>query len=91
MGKEVVLFKTEEPKSVGDTAALLRQLADKLEEGTILLRGGGQEVTLNIPANITLEIKVEEETKKTNVKKSLEIEIEWYPGGDGESAGVTLG
>ncbi len=91
MGRERVLFKTEEPKSTRDTAAFLRVLADRLEEGTVLLKGGGREVTLDIPANITLEIKVEEETKKTKVKKTLEIEIEWYPGGGDADAGVTIG
>ncbi len=90
MGKERVLFKTEEPKSARDTAAFLRLLADKLEAGTISLKGGGQEVTLDIPANITLEIKVEEETKKAKIKKSLEIEIEWYPGDGDDQGGVTI-
>lgn len=90
MGRERTLFKTEEPKSTQETASFLRTLADKIESGNLLLKGNGQEVQLNIPANITLETKVEEEKKKRGMKMSLEVEIEWYLGEGANPTGVSI-
>jgi len=90
MKKERTLFKTEEPKSTRETANFFRILADKLETGTLILKGGEQEVRLDVPANITLETKVEEEQKKQKTKMSLEIEIEWYLGEGSKPTGVSI-
>ncbi len=88
---EIVLFKSEEKKSIQEVAGILRQIADKVESGEVVLSRGAEEVRLKIPANVTLELKVEEETKKYT-KKSLEIEIEWPEGGEEEgSAEVSIG
>lgn len=90
MGKEIVLFKSEERKSIQSVAEFLHQLADKLAENKIILRRGAEEIQVNIPDNVILELKVEEETKKGKTQHSLEIEIEWIEGD--ESGGVvTLG
>ena len=83
---EVVLFKSEEKKSISEVAAILRQIADKMEGGEIVLTRGAEEVRLKIPSTVTLELKVEEETKKVT-KKSLEIEIEWPEGTEEEGSG----
>ena len=91
MGREVILFETEERKSVTDIAAFLRQLADKLESGNVKLRTAGKELILNIPRELTLEVKVEEEEKKGKIKQSLEVEIEWIKGqGFSETGGIEL-
>ncbi len=91
MGREVILFETEERKSVNDIAAFLRQLADKLESGNVKLRTVGKELVLDIPRELTLEVKVEEEEKKGKIKQSLEVEIEWIKGqGLSETGGVEL-
>ena len=83
---EVVLFKSEERKNTQEVAAILRQIADRVESGEVVLTRGQEEVRLQIPPNVTLEIKVEEETKRTT-KKSLEIEIEWPEGEEGSPRG----
>jgi amphi-Trp domain-containing protein len=90
MGKEVVLFSSEEPRSRGDVATFLRQLADKLDQGQVILRQGKEEVSLNIPNNVVLELKAEEEYKKRKTQRSLEVEIEWYLG-DETGGPVSLG
>ena len=87
MGKEVVLFKSEEKRSTADVAAFLRQLADKVEAGQVILRQGADELTLTLPPTVTLEVKAEEEGTKSGVKHSLEVELEWRPGGGEEAAG----
>ena len=87
MGKEVVLFKSEEKRSTADVAAFLRQLADKVEGGQVILRQGADELTLTLPSVVTLEVKAEEESTKSGPKHSLEVELEWRPGGGKKEAG----
>ena len=79
MGVETVLFKSEEQKSAGDVAATLRQIADKIDAGTLTLKTGAEEIRIEFPETMVLELKVEEEQGK-KLKKSLEIELEWIVG-----------
>lgn len=79
MGKEVRLFKSEERKNRGEVGQFLQQLADKLADGQVTLRRGDEEIVLDIPQNLVLEIQVEDEDKKAKgVQHSLEIEIKWF-------------
>ena len=90
MGKEIVLFKSEERKDLASVIAFLYQLADKLAGNQVVLRQGSEEIIVDIPDNVVLELKVEEEDKKGKIKRTLEVEIEWIEGD--ESGGVvTLG
>jgi amphi-Trp domain-containing protein len=92
MGKETTLFESEEKKDIQNVADFLRQLADKIEQKQVVLRQGTEELTLELPHTVNLEIKVEDELKKTKTKRSLEIEIEWYLGQNDEpDSGITLG
>ena len=87
MGRETVLFKSEEKKSSIDVANTLRQIADKIDDGTMILKQGSEEITLEFPKNMVLELKIEEEQGKKKLKKSFEIELEWIIGN--EQAGST--
>lgn len=89
MGRETILFKSEERKTVAEAAAVLRTIADKIESGSVTLTSPSGEVQLTIPANVTLEIKAEEE-QGSRLKRSLEMEIEWAEGDDAESGGVSI-
>jgi amphi-Trp domain-containing protein len=90
MGKETRLFKSEEPKSRADVGAFLRQLADKLDSGEVILRQGAEELTLTLPHDLILEIQVEDEEKSRGTQHSLEIEIKWYDNG-GPGGPLALG
>ena len=91
MGREVILFKTEERRNAQETASFLRVLADRLEEGKLTLKSGQEQIELSLPSMLTLETKVEEEEKRGKIKRSLEVEIEWYEGEDkSESGQVTI-
>lgn len=84
MGKETRLFKSQEKKNRADVSTFLHQLADKVSQGTIILSKGSDELTLQIPEDLTLEIQVEnEEKKKKGVQHSLEVEIKWFDNNDG--------
>ena len=52
MGREVRLFKSEERMSRPDVSAFLHQLADKLAQGSIILRQAGEEISLELPHNL---------------------------------------
>jgi amphi-Trp domain-containing protein len=90
MGVETVLFKSEERKGTGEIAAFLRQLADKVEQRSVILRRGDEEITLHLPESLVLEIKAEEEQTRSGPKRSLEVELEWTEGGK-QAGGVSLG
>ena len=90
MGKETLLFKSEEKKDIHSVAALLRELADKIESQKVILKQGNQEVKLKIPSTVELEIKAEREDGKKKSKKKLEIEIEWTLG-EKDSGSFSLG
>lgn len=84
MGKEIRLFKSQENKNRTDVSTFLHQLADKVSQGSIILSKGSEELTLQIPENLILEIQVEnEEKKKKGVQHSLEVEIKWFDNDDG--------
>jgi amphi-Trp domain-containing protein len=92
MGKEVRLFKSEERRSRPEVTAFLRELADKIDAGQVVLRQGAEELTLEIPHNLVLEIQVEEEDKKRKgLEHSLEVEIAWYEGGQDQGGPLELG
>ncbi len=79
MGKEKRLFKSEERKTRSDVSAFLHQLADKISEGQVVLRQGQEEVALELPHGLILEIQVEDEDKKAKgIQHSLEVEIKWF-------------
>jgi amphi-Trp domain-containing protein len=79
MGRETVLFKSEEKKASSDIANTLRRIADKIDDGSMILKQGSEEITLEFPKNMVLELKIEEEQGK-RLKKSFEIELEWIIG-----------
>ena len=88
MGKETRLFKSEERHSRANVSAFLRQLADKVETGQVVLTAGQETITLDIPANLILEIQVEDEDKRSKgIQHSLEIELKWF---DNDAAGGPL-
>jgi amphi-Trp domain-containing protein len=74
MGVETVLFKSEEKKSSKDIADILRQIADKIDSGTMTLMQSGNKIVLDFPSSMILEMKVEEEQGR-KLKKTFEIDL----------------
>ena len=92
MGRETVLFKTEEKMTRSQAAELLRALAEKIENGRVILRQGTEEVQLKIPDRVELEVKAEKEVGRKQTKKKLELEIEWLVGASAnKQKSLTLG
>ena len=79
MGRETRLFKSEERKSRSELSAFVHQLADKISEGQVVLRRGQEEITLQLPQSLILEVQVEDEDKGSKgIQHSLEVEIKWF-------------
>lgn len=91
MGKETVLFKTEEKMATSEAAAFLRTLADKVEKGKVKLSQGKREVVLKVPSRVELEVKAEKEEGKRKTKKKIEVEIEWLVGEKGDGGKLSIG
>jgi amphi-Trp domain-containing protein len=92
MGKETRLFKSEEKHTRAEVSNFLHQLADKVAEGQVILRQGQEEIALNMPANLILEIQVEDEDKKRKgIQHSLEVEIKWFDSDDAAGGPLELG
>ena len=90
MGREIKLFKSKERKNRSDASTFLHQLADKIAEGQVVLRQGNEELTLNLPNYLIVEVQVEDENKKVKgMEHSLEVEIKWYD--DDKSGPLELG
>jgi amphi-Trp domain-containing protein len=89
MGRETILFKSEEKKAASDIANTLRQIADKIDDGTMILKQGAEEITLEFPKSMVLELKIEEEQGKRK-KKSFEIELEWVIGEENADGATIL-
>lgn len=79
MGRETILFKSEEKKNASEIAETLRVIADRIEKGQMTLKAGEEEVVIDFPGQMVLELKAEEEQGR-KLKKSFEIELEWVPG-----------
>ena len=88
MGREILLFSSKERKVRQEVADFLHQLADKIATGNLVLRQGLEEVKLELPDHLVLEVEVEEEQKrKRGLQHKLELELKWY---DDDNAGGPL-
>ncbi len=86
MGRETRLFKTQERKSRADVSNFFHQLADKILSGNVVLSQGAEDLTLQLPENLILEVQVEDEEKGTKgIQHSLEVEIKWSDSEQGGS------
>ncbi|MBT8345751.1 MAG: amphi-Trp domain-containing protein [Desulfofustis sp.] len=73
--------------SSGQAASLLRQIADKIKAGEIVLERGKKSVNLSIPSQLEVEIKAEKEIGKKKTTMKLEVELEWPLGGSKAAVG----
>ena len=78
-------MKSEDRRSRSEVADFLKDVALKIEAGSLTFRQGSEELVFNIPDTLTLELKVEEKTGQTP-KIQFEIELEWTKDGQSSSA-----
>ena len=90
MAKKNVLVKSKLRKNLADSAAFLRELADKIESGQVTLVQGSQDVVIDLPGTVSFEVEYYEQPKKRGMKRQLEIELQWSEGGR-SNQGLSLG
>lgn len=90
MGKEQILFKSEEKMSLTEAANLLRKIADRMEKGKVILSQNKKKTSLKIPQKVEVELKAEKETGRKKTTKKLEIEIEWIVGSTAQGGAVEI-
>lgn len=71
-------FKLEQNTLRSEVSVFLKQFAESLEQGNLVLKGEEKEVILEIPEEVNFEIEVKEKTKEKGTQKTLEIELKWY-------------
>ncbi|MCZ7676480.1 MAG: amphi-Trp domain-containing protein [Roseovarius sp.] len=90
MTRETVLFSAKDTRPRSGIAAFLRDMADKIESGSVTLRQGEIAQDVVLPDYMVLEIKLEDEHKgKRGIRHCLEIEMKWYDD-MGAPAGIVL-
>ena len=75
MGKETVLFKNEEKKSLGEVTGFLRELADKLDSNKVVFIHGNQTVKVKVPSTVELEIKVKKKPESEKPRRRLRLRL----------------
>lgn len=89
---EEVLFKSERKQSRDEIADYLQTVAEKLKGGdAITLHAGEESVTLDVPTQSTFEVKAEREIEGDETELSVEFELEWDEGTDGENGTLEIG
>jgi amphi-Trp domain-containing protein len=79
MAKKKKLFKSKERKNRVDVSSFLHQLADKIALGQVVFKQGSDEITLELPHSMVLEVDVEDKPKKVKgVKHTIELEMVWF-------------
>ncbi len=82
MARKEKLFKSKKTQSREEVSSFLRELADKIESGTLSFVQGSEETNFELPSNITVEIEAEQKVKnRKGLQQELEIELTWYEGG----------
>ena len=84
------MFKSKEVLSREEVAAFLHQLADKIAAGRVTLQQGKNDLPLKLPADLLLEVEVEDEHKKRGIEHCLEVEIKWYDEGMAKRGSLKL-
>lgn len=78
MGEERTLYESESYRTIPEVIDFLQQLAHWLGDRRIAFDDGEQTTVIEIPDDVVLEIEIEEEDEGDGqVKRTLEIELEW--------------
>ncbi|MDX1662907.1 MAG: amphi-Trp domain-containing protein [Candidatus Promineifilaceae bacterium] len=92
MSEEKTLYESESYRTVPEVIEFFRQLAHWLEDRRIIFPHGEEEIVIEIPDEVVLEIELEEEDAGVNrIERSLEIEIEWTEDTSAEDAAGGVG
>jgi amphi-Trp domain-containing protein len=89
MAKKKILLRSKQIETPQSVAAFLRELADKVETGQVVLIQEGAETSINLPEQMTLSLSVKEKhkPKKSSQRHSLTIKLKWWEGAKARRSG----
>jgi len=78
MSSKTVLYESKDTRLRYDTAMALRMIADSIAEGALEIKDTFGSVCVTVNNEVKFEVEVQEKVKGNGVKRSLEIELEWF-------------
>lgn len=90
MAPSTRLVKSSEKMDREQLAALLEGLAGRIRTGALTLTSGADEVHLDLPERVKVDVEVTEAVRRRGTKLELEIEVEWYRG-QSAGGGIQIG
>jgi amphi-Trp domain-containing protein len=79
--KKAKLFNGKGRKSRAEVSEILRQLSDKVASGQVILRQAGDDLVLDLPANLGMKVKVSKKNKPNKGNRhKLVVKLTWREG-----------
>lgn len=78
MSSKTVLYESKETRLRYDVATALRTIGDSIASGALEIKDTFGSVCVSVNNEVKCEIEVQEKVKGHGVKRSLEIELEWF-------------
>ncbi len=78
MSSKTVLYEAKDTRLRYDVAVALRSIAAGLASGTLQLSDGFGSACVGVGDVVKYEVEIKEKVKDDGVKRSVDIELEWY-------------
>lgn len=78
MSSKNVLYESKDMRLRYDVAVALHRIADGIADGTIHIKDDYGSVCMAVDDKVKFEVEIEEKVKSEGIKRSIELEIEWY-------------
>ncbi len=89
MSRKTVMFRSKERRNLEELADFFHKFAEKLKQGEFTLHQGEEAVTVSVPHDVMLKLKMKEKAKKRKTKRTFKVTLQWYEGDEAPSK-VTL-
>ena len=86
MSSKNVLYEGKDTRLSYDVAMALRKIADGFASGTLQINDNLGSVSLAVGKEAKYEVEIKEKVKDGGVKRSMEVDLEWFEPSCGESA-----
>ena len=72
-----VLITDKGNKSSKEVSDFLRKVADKIDEGSLTLKRGGDSLNLDFPRDMGFRFKVKDDISRSNTQRKVQIGFRW--------------
>jgi len=79
MAKKVKLFRHKTYKSTNEVSEFLQELGQKIAEGQVILKQTPEDLVLEMPDHMSLNVKVNKKKKPAKgTRHKMTIKLTWY-------------